>query len=214
MRKRTALFVWAIVLLLCFLPGCGGKRTESQPDAEPIADVQEGAALESTTDEAEDSDGETETEEPPAEEPVIEEPPKEEQTLPAVTEEDVPASGEEEEKAMKLQIGDTVLTVQWEENEAAAALRELAEAGPLTISMSRYGGFEQVGSLGTALPRADVRITTEPGDIVLYAGDQIVVFYGSNTWAYTRLGHIQGETADSLTKLLSDRDVELTLILD
>jgi hypothetical protein len=80
--------------------------------------------------------------------------------------------------------------VEWEDNESVEALKELCQEGPLTIRMSMYGGFEQVGSIGQSLPRDDSRTTTQAGDIVLYSGDQIVVFYGSNSWAYTRLGHI------------------------
>ncbi len=77
-----------------------------------------------------------------------------------------------------------------------------------------YGGFEQVGSLGASLPRSDTRITTQAGDIVLYAGDQIVVFYGSNTWAYTRLGRITDLSPEELAALLGKGDVSLTLSLE
>ena len=80
--------------------------------------------------------------------------------------------------------------------------------------MSMYGGFEQVGSVGTALPQDDVQTTTSAGDIDLYAGDQMVVFYGSNTWAYTRLGHISDKTAEELTALLSNDSVTITLIYE
>lgn len=97
--------------------------------------------------------------------------------------------------------------VEWEENESVEVLKELC---PLTVKMSMYGGFEQVGSLGESLPRNDEQITTEYGDIVLYSGNQIVVFYGSNTWAYTRLGHID-MTQEELTDLLGNGDVEITL---
>lgn len=82
---------------------------------------------------------------------------------------------------------------------------------PLTIHMSMYGGFEQVGSLGMSLPRNDTRITTSPGDVILYSGNQMVVFYGSNTWAYTRLGHITDKTPAELTQLLSNGNVTITL---
>lgn len=58
------------------------------------------------------------------------------------------------------------------------------------VHSTRYGGFEQVGSLPQSFTRDDRQITTDPGDIVLYAGDQIVVFFGSNSWSYTKLGHI------------------------
>jgi hypothetical protein len=75
-----------------------------------------------------------------------------------------------------------------------------------------YGGFEQVGSIGQAISRDDKQTTTEPGDIVLYSGNQIVVFYGSNSWAYTRLGKID-LTEKELKDLLSNGDVTITLSL-
>jgi hypothetical protein len=81
---------------------------------------------------------------------------------------------------MTLKINGEDYPVEWEDNESVEALKELC---PLTVEMSMYGGFEQVGSLGTSLPRNDKQITTGYGDIVLYSGDQIVVFYGSNSWA-------------------------------
>ena len=112
---------------------------------------------------------------------------------------------------LKLTIGETEVSVDWEDNEAVQALRELCREEPLTVDMSMYGGFEQVGSLGTSLPRADVQTTTAAGDIVLYSGDQIVVFYGSNSWAYTRLGHISDRSASDMAALLGNGDVTLTL---
>lgn len=74
-----------------------------------------------------------------------------------------------------------------------------------------YGGFEQVGSIGTDLPANDVQTTTAAGDIVLYSGNQMVVFYGSNSWAYARLGHITDKTPEELTQLLSGGNVTITL---
>ena len=112
---------------------------------------------------------------------------------------------------LQLCIEDAALAVDWEENESAEALLELCREEPMTLSLSMYGGFEQVGPLGTSLPRSDVQITTQAGDIVLYAGNQIVLFYGSNTWAYTRLGHISGKSAEELSALLGRGDVSITL---
>ena len=105
------------------------------------------------------------------------------------------------------------VTVEWEDNPSVDALRDLLKSGPLTVSLSRYGGFEQVGSLGTGLPRNDVRTTTAPGDIVLYAGDQMVIFYGSNSWAYTRLGRIADRSETELKALLGAGDVTAVLSL-
>lgn len=118
------------------------------------------------------------------------------------------------QKDLQMIIGDTPVSVEWEDNKAVDALREAAAKEPLTIQMSMYGGFEQVGSLGMSLPSDDKRITTQAGDIVLYSGNQMVVFYGSNTWAYTRLGHITGKTQKELKELLSNGDVVITLLLE
>ena len=119
-----------------------------------------------------------------------------------------------EEKGLKMMIGSTAVEVDWEENESVDALKMLVKDGPLTVELSMYGGFEQVGSLGESLPRADVQTTTRAGDIVLYAGDQIVVFYGSNSWAYTRLGHIAGKTAAEIAELLGNGNVTITLSVE
>ena len=116
-----------------------------------------------------------------------------------------------QEKSLKMLIGDAEVEVEWEDNESVETLTKLSESGPLVIEMSMYGGFEQVGSLGESLPRNDVQTTTEAGDIVLYSGNQIVVFYGSNSWAYTRLGHITGKTAEEMAELLSGGDVTITI---
>ena len=112
---------------------------------------------------------------------------------------------------LQLTINCTPVQITWETNASVQALRELAAANPLTVRLSMYGGFEQVGSLGTALPRSDKRTTTSAGDIVLYSGDQIVLFYGSNTWSYTRLGKITGQTQADLAALLGSGDVTITL---
>ena len=81
----------------------------------------------------------------------------------------------------------------------------------LTIQMSMYGGFEQVGSIGQSLPRNDRQTTTQAGDIVLYSGSQIVVFYGSNSWAYTRLGHITDKSPQEMAELLGSGEVTITI---
>ena len=120
-----------------------------------------------------------------------------------------------DEKTFELQmtIGSTPVSVDWEDNEAAEALKDLCRNQPLTIQMSMYGGFEQVGPIGTALPQNDMRTTTSAGDIVLYSGDQMVVFYGSNSWAYTRLGHITDKSAEDMADLLSNGDTVITISL-
>ena len=90
------------------------------------------------------------------------------------------------------------------------ALKDLVGYG-MNINMSMYGGFEQVGSIGTSLPRNDSQTTTSPGDIVLYSGNQIVIFYGSNSWAYTRLGKITGLDEKELEDTFGNGDVTISL---
>ena len=97
------------------------------------------------------------------------------------------------------------------DNDSVKALKNLAKDG-LTINMSKYGGFEQVGSIGSTLPSSDTRITTNPGDIVLYSSNQIVIFYDSNTWSYTKLGHINLSKSE-LTDLFGDEDVVINISL-
>ena len=116
------------------------------------------------------------------------------------------------------QVNIGVITCPLSDIAALNGLKELA-ANDLTIQMSMYGGFEQVGSIGQRLPSSDVQTSTSSGDIVLYSSNQLVVFYGSNSWAfygsnswaYTRLGHITDKTSDEMRMLLSNGDVTITL---
>ena len=117
----------------------------------------------------------------------------------------------EENKEMRMKIGSTLVQVVWEENEAVDALREIVKEAPLTVSMTMYGGFEQVGPLGVTLPSNDVDTVTEAGDIVLYNSSMMVVFYGTNSWPYTRLGHVADKSAEEMSELLSNGDVKITL---
>ena len=126
----------------------------------------------------------------------------------------LPSDEPEAEKSLRMKIGDTPVEVAWEDNASVAALKELCKTEPLTIQMSKYGGFEQVGGIGTSLPSGDVNITTSPGDVILYSGNQLVVFYGSNQWAYTRLGHINGKTQAELSELLGGGNVTVTLSME
>lgn len=113
----------------------------------------------------------------------------------------------EEETTMIIKIDDVQIPVTWEENESVKALSDMS---PLTIEMSKYGGFEQVGSIGSAITSNDKEITANPGDIVLYSSNQLVVFYGNNTWAYTKLGHID-MTKEELEDLLGNKNVTIIL---
>ena len=115
-----------------------------------------------------------------------------------------------EDTNMNLYINETNIPVTWEDNDTVKEIRKEALLGDIVISMSMYSDFEQVGPLGKTYTRNDSQTTTLNGDIVLYSGNQIVVFYGSNTWAYTRLGKMNLSEEDVI-KLLSNGDVTLRI---
>ena len=120
---------------------------------------------------------------------------------------------EKEEAMLKIQIGDTVLTASFADNPSAEALQDLLAEGPVTITVQNYGGFEKVGTLPQSLPRNDEQMTAQPGDIMLYQGNSIVLFHGTNTWSYTRLGTIE-ETGDvEFSEVLGGTDTSMTLSL-
>lgn len=118
----------------------------------------------------------------------------------------------EEKESMIMKINDEAVDVTWEENASVEELKGLVQTG-LTISMSMYGGFEQVGSIGKSIASDDKQTVTKPGDIVLYSSDKIVVFYGSNSWSYTRLGKIN-MSQNELEQLLGNGDVTVTLSVE
>lgn len=112
---------------------------------------------------------------------------------------------------MKITVGDYELTATFEDNSSADEFRELLSQGPVTIEMADYGGFEKVGSLGTTLTRNDQQITTEPGDVILYQGNQITIYYGTNSWNFTRLAKIDDPT--DLKAKLGNGTVQVTFSL-
>ena len=112
---------------------------------------------------------------------------------------------------MNLSINGVPLMVDWEDNDAVRELNGIVQSETLAIKTNRYGGFEQVGSLGVHLSREDKEMNAQPGDIVLYSGNRIVVFYGENTWSYTPLGHIIGMSENELVQLLGGSSTELVI---
>ena len=103
---------------------------------------------------------------------------------------------------IKITVSGKTLPVKIEDNEATKALVAVLSEASITYEAHDYGGFEKVGSLGLTLPANNSQITTQPGDVILYSGNQIVLFYGSNTLSYTRLGRIQYESLDELKSFL------------
>ncbi|WP_037586711.1 cyclophilin-like fold protein [Stenoxybacter acetivorans] len=108
-------------------------------------------------------------------------------------------------------IGSNQFTATMTKNSSAAALIELLSEKPLTIQMRDYGGFEKVGALGRDLPTNNEQITTTAGDLILYQGNQLCIYYASNSWNFTRIGKIDNVTSDELKKALGHNDVSVTL---
>ena len=120
---------------------------------------------------------------------------------------------DDEKEYMKLYFNDTEIPVIWEDNQTVQELMEEAGKGDIVVQMSMYSDNEQVGSLEKSYTKNDEQITTYSGDIVLYSGDKIVVFYGSNSWAYTRLGKMNIPESD-VTELLSNGDITLKIAIE
>ena len=126
---------------------------------------------------------------------------------------ETPETERKETVMFYIHVNDTVLVVKAENNSSSEALLQLLEAGDITIFMHDYGSFEKVGFLGTAIPRNDEDITTTPGDVILYQGNQITVYYDENRWNFTKLGHIDiGQ--DELKAILGSGDVTVVLSMN
>ena len=191
---RKSMPILSILLLGITLTACGNVQNNSENNVQSETSsntISDGISVpESTLNSNEDSNDEQKSQ---------------------TSVEDNKTFDETEEQALKMVIGNTPVSVKWEDNESVDSLKKLCRNQTLTIAMSMYGGFEQVGAIGADLPRDDVQTTTSSGDIVLYSGNQLVVFYGSNSWEYTRLGHITDKTPQEMTELLSGGNVTITL---
>lgn len=114
---------------------------------------------------------------------------------------------------LSISANEKTFTASFEDNSSAVAFADLLREGPLTLSLHDYGNFEKVGPLGASLPTNDEQITTQPGDVILYQGNQITIYYGTNTWSFTRLAHIDGANRDDLLAAFGEDDVEVTFEL-
>lgn len=121
-------------------------------------------------------------------------------------------AGENGAVTMNVQIGSSTFTATLEDNPAVESFVKMMESAPVVIQMSDYSGFEKVGSIGTSLPASNSQTTTHSGDIVLYNGNQIVIFYGSNSWSYTRLGKI--DDLSGWEDALGSGDVTVTFSME
>ena len=181
--KKLLAAVAAIVFLPNFLSAC--------QTADPVRDaVQTSAEVQSAEERRDTVQEETHSEETESSSTL---------TTPAVPD-------TKQETLIYAHVGDHTLTIRPENNSSAEAFVELLRKGDVTVAMQDYGNFEKVGPLGASLPTNDERITTEPGDVILYQGNQITIYYDVNTWSFTRLGTVQEMTAEELRKVLGTGD--------
>lgn len=114
---------------------------------------------------------------------------------------------------IQITISEKKYSIKIDDNTATRALVEALRKAPISFTASDYGGFEKVGALGRSLPTSNSQITTQPGDVILYSGNQIVLFYGSNTWSYTRIGKIEYTTLADLKSFLKAGEGDITVTL-
>lgn len=113
-----------------------------------------------------------------------------------------------------IKINNQVFNIDLENNSATIELKERLKNGDIVVNAHEYGGFEKVGDLGFSLTREDSDITTSAGDIVLYQGNQISLFYDSNSWSYTKLGRIHNIATNELKNILGKGDVTIIFTLN
>lgn len=114
---------------------------------------------------------------------------------------------------IKIAVNGTTLTATLKDNVSTRALVNLLKEGPLTINMNDYAGMEKVGPIGTTLPQCNERLTTQPGDLILYLGQYFVIYYAPNTYSLTPLGKIDNTSGDELIRILGNDDVTVTISL-
>ena len=119
---------------------------------------------------------------------------------------------EDKEKKMKLEVNGYTFEIDLENNTSAKAFKEYVSKEKRVLSLDDYGNFEKVGDLGTTLPRNDKTLTTKEGDIILYLGNKLCLYYNQNTWDFTNLGHIKDTTY--LKEALGKGSVTVTLYME
>ena len=121
---------------------------------------------------------------------------------------------EKEATKMNISVNDHMLKATLADTQAAKELASLLKKGSIMLTLNEYGSFEKVGELPQSLTKSDEQITSQPGDIMLYQGSQMTIFYGSNTWSYTRLGKIENISEKELAEIFGSGDITVTLSLD
>jgi len=200
MKSKLLQLFSCVTVIAILLSGCSSGQRESGSEAPefPSSEIIQNADSSSSADTSFDTEKEIYTI-------------GNESTSPVSQQNDNSTMEENTVGKMTLQIGNNTFMATLENNDAVEALVDMMREAPVVIQMSDYSGFEKVGSLGTSLPTSNKQTTTQSGDIVLYNGNQIVIFYGSNSWSYTRLGRI--DDLSGWKDALGSGDVTVTFSL-
>lgn len=110
-----------------------------------------------------------------------------------------------------IKVNNSELEIKLENNESSHFLLEKLKQGDIVVNASEYGNFEKVGDLGFDVPRNDKNIKTKAGDLMLYQGNKITLFYNSNSWSYTKIGEVIDKNQEDLQNILGSGDVTLIL---
>jgi len=200
-RNKLYPLILTIILVLTCLCACQSEKPSQMAEPSQAAEQEPVTEQEPATEQAS----------------AAEQEPATEQAAPETEAEsrDPSDSGQPDGETMiYAHIGDNTLTIRPENNSSAEAFVALLQEGDVTVDMHEYGGFEKVGPLGTSLPTNDEDITTEPGDVILYQGNQITIYYNTNSWSFTRLGKVQGMTPEEIRAALGDGDPTVVFSLD
>lgn len=197
------------VFLVVLLTGCSGSDLHSQTATNNQTATQEMTSESFQTDEAaattkeiQETKSETETK-------------TETETNSSKEISNAISDGQEAQmRTLILTVNGQDLKADFADNSSAKALADLLRDGSLEVNMRDYGGMEKVGGLGSSLPTNDEQITTEAGDLILFMGNQFVIYYAPNSWNLTRLGKIRDMDAESLKKVLGDGSVTVKLSLE
>ena len=184
----TRIFALMLALILCLLAGCTGQTEPEAPEGSGPSEEVSQPVNTGTVSDNEPSEQQSEEQEAP----------------------EVP---EGNDRMVYAHVNGKVLKILAAENSSADAFLDLLKAGDVTVEMHDYGSFEKVGPLGTTLPRNDEQITTEPGDVILYQGNQVTIYYDVNSWSFTRLGKVQGLSQAELKEILGSGNAAVTFSL-
>jgi hypothetical protein len=197
MKKNKSWLILITAMIISFtLTACGGKTQNNKSDASSANQIKKTVTVNLSSNRATNSSS------------------VQEQQKKTTSKTNINTSHQKgEEKMITLTVNGTTLRAELTDNSSAEALKEMLANGPLTVKMSDYASMEKVGSLGRNLPTNDEQITTEAGDLILYQGNQLVIYYAPNSWNFTRLGKIKNVTASELKKILGTGNVEVTLAM-